>query len=125
MAVCCCSLAGTAACQHCRNNPMATDVWTNIGMVMTDHAEVKPLGSDLGGCLVCGKPSAVNKSITNADRIRSMSDEELAELIGDNIDCSICKKEFFRSETCPGSIVNEMNDCYAVWLDWLKQECAE
>lgn len=33
--VCCCSLAGTAACQHCRNNPFATDVWTNE--VITDN----------------------------------------------------------------------------------------
>ena len=35
MSVCCCSLAGTAACQHCRNNPMATDVWSNT--VTTDR----------------------------------------------------------------------------------------
>ena len=41
MAVCCCSMAGTAACQHCRNNPTATDVWSNT--VTMDHIEVKPL----------------------------------------------------------------------------------
>ena len=29
MAVCCCALAGTAACQHCSQNQFATDVWTN------------------------------------------------------------------------------------------------
>lgn len=35
MAVCCCSLVGTAACQHCRNNPFATDIWSNT--ITTDH----------------------------------------------------------------------------------------
>lgn len=35
MAVCCCSLAGTAACQHCRNNPFATDIKSNT--ITTDH----------------------------------------------------------------------------------------
>ncbi len=35
MGVCCCSLAGTAACQHCRNNPFATDIWSNT--ITTDH----------------------------------------------------------------------------------------
>lgn len=34
MAICCCSLAGTAACQHCSNNPFATEVWTNT--IVTD-----------------------------------------------------------------------------------------
>ena len=29
MSVCCCSLAGTAACQHCAQNPFATDEWSN------------------------------------------------------------------------------------------------
>lgn len=29
MAVCCCSLAGTAACQLCQNNPFATDIKSN------------------------------------------------------------------------------------------------
>ena len=52
---------------------------------------------------------------TNADRIRSMSDEELAELIGDNIDCCVCKKMAESDEECPGP-------CYKHWLDWLKQE---
>ena len=29
MFACWCSLAGTAACKHCYNNPNATEVWTN------------------------------------------------------------------------------------------------
>ena len=65
------------------------------------------------------------KPQTNADRIRSMTDEELAEFIGDNIDCCICKKEYFHTAVCPGSVTNEMNNCYATWLGWLKQEVTE
>lgn len=60
--------------------------------------------------------------MTNSDRIRAMTDEELAELIGDNIDCSICKKEVFETTTCPGSLTADEKNCYGCWLDWLKKE---
>ena len=63
-----------------------------------------------------------NKRMTNADSIRFMNDEELAELIGDNIDCSICKKEVFETTTCPRSLATDGKDCYGCWLEWLKQE---
>ena len=62
---------------------------------------------------------------TNADCVRAMTDEELAELIGDNIDCSICKKEVFKTTTCPGSLTADGKDCYGCWLGWLKQEASE
>lgn len=117
MAVCCCSLAGTAACQHCYQNPFATDVWTNK-TVTVDHVEAKPFGNGIDVCPVCGKPSTIGKPKTNADRIRSMTDEELAELISDRIDCCECEhmyagegKPCHNGETCPD-----------YWLDWLKQE---
>ena len=62
MTVCCCSLAGTAACRTCTNNPNAETpppVRTYTTQV-TDKV------------LITGVQ-------TNADRIRSMTDEELAE----------------------------------------------
>lgn len=62
------------------------------------------------------------KPVTNADRVRSMTDEELAELIGDNIDCSICKNDVFRTTTCPGSLTADGKDCYGCWLAWLRKE---
>lgn len=65
------------------------------------------------------------KPKTNADRIRAMTDEELAALIGNNIDCSICKKEVFDTTTCPGSIRIGEKDCYDCWLDWLKKEAED
>ena len=56
--------------------------------------------------------------ITNADRIRSMTDEELAEMmspIG-----SGCPPAMRGGVDCSGQI-----SCYRCWLDWLKQEAKE
>ena len=94
MAVCCCSLAGTAACQHCSQNPFATDVWTNKTVT------------------VCGKPSTILNPMTNADRIRSMTDEELAEWIAYRQGC-------FERQDKRCSKYGTCRDC---WFDWLKEE---
>ena len=53
--------------------------------------------------------------MTNADRIRRMTDEELAEFFGtesicDNIDSSKCKND---------------KDCKECQLEWLKQEAVQ
>ena len=95
MSFCCCSLAGTAACQHCRNNPLATNVWSNA---VVDNIVLE------------------QKSQTNADRIRSMTDEELAELLGkSDAYCPPIK--------CP--IPNEMCNPRVCWLVWLEEEAKE
>ena len=132
MGACWCSLAGTAACQHCRNNPMATDVWTNKPNVAVDHVEAKPFGNGLDVCPVCGKPTTIGKPQTNADRIRCMTDEELVNFVVHH-DC------------CPGVVTYTFSDenrkkygfdgrsercecgecCYECWLDWLKKEKKE
>lgn len=109
MAVCCCSLAGTAACQHCSQNPFATDVWTNK-TVTVDHVDAKPFGNGIDVCPVCGKPSTIGKPKTNADRIRAMTDEELAK--------KMSGLESF-ALTCGGSWPPEK------WLDWLRQEAKD
>ena len=51
--------------------------------------------------------------ITNADHIRSMTDEELAELLESLSACSRCRRYG--------------NNCFPVWdaLDWLKQPYKE
>lgn len=55
---------------------------------------------------------------TNADRIRAMTDDELAIMFAQRIDCM----------DCPLDIIQECNDkpslnnCKRRWLDWLKQE---
>lgn len=47
---------------------------------------------------------------TNADRIRSMTDEELAKILGDKC---ICPPTSACAKFC--------GDCVACWLEWLQQ----
>lgn len=60
---------------------------------------------------------SLNKPITNADRIRAMSDEELAEWFNvmNGID-KVCPD--FGAHNCRES-------CRECWLDWLKREVSE
>ena len=55
--------------------------------------------------------------MTNGDKIRQMSDEELARLIGENVLCSECPA--FNPEEVCGRTPSE---CCTVWLDWLRME---
>lgn len=52
-------------------------------------------------------------SITNADRIRNMTDLELANWL---IMTHVCTARF-KDEWCKGT-----RNCQACWLEWLKQE---
>ena len=54
-----------------------------------------------------------SKPITNADRIRSMPDEELAELLRDT-QCNTCDWQ--------GNDCDDTDECKAERLEWLKQE---
>lgn len=51
--------------------------------------------------------------ITNADRIRSMSDEELAKWLAAQSESAACP--IFGAHGCQAS-------CIQCWLDWLRQE---
>ncbi len=66
---------------------------------------------------------SISEPQTNADHIRAMTDEQLAELIGDTIDCGSCK-DMANHDVCPVNTDNERN-CYKYWLDWLKQKVTE
>ena len=57
------------------------------------------------------------KPITNADRIRAMSDEELAELWWERVDCGECPVH--RDCKTTGQ------DCKKLALIWLKQEAID
>jgi hypothetical protein len=70
------------------------------------------------GCYKNGKCHYIgnceHKVLTNADRIRAMSDEELAKLF-----CGFCKN----AETCAGCQMHdgdcaesELTECWVVWL---------
>lgn len=63
------------------------------------------------------------KRMTNADRIRSMSDEELAKFVCriDALD-EICEKQ---DPTQDGSGCDEHHNCSACYLDWLQQPARE
>lgn len=51
----------------------------------------------------------------NGDAIRAMTDEELAKIISDSIDCNVCQEQF--SVLCDGT----SKTCEQTWLDWLKE----
>jgi len=53
---------------------------------------------------------------TNADKIRSMTNEELAEFCGREIDG--CAPQ----SVCQPHDAHDHPDCRECWLDWLKQE---
>ena len=53
---------------------------------------------------------------TNADRIRSMTDEELAQYMGDVQTWGGCPNHGARNCT---------ENCADCWLDWLKQEVTD
>ena len=55
----------------------------------------------------CGKPR------TNADRVRSMTDEEIAEFIGG------------MDDGCPPRPLCQGNDCVKCWFTWLQEEVKE
>ena len=55
------------------------------------------------------------KPITNSMRIRTMTDEELAEFMDERNAC--LRTNLRTAEEC-----EKYNDCKECWLDWLKQE---
>lgn len=57
---------------------------------------------------------------TNADRIRSMSDEELADFLSENTNCDCCNIQCPDKLNCPS-----MSSCYCRHLEWLQSEAEE
>ena len=97
---CCCSLAGTKACTYCTNNPYAEPERRYVLNV----ASTQP-------CIF-----KYEKPKTNADRIRSMTDEELASLLKNPCDFEPhVQTEWCRNRSCG----------YQCALDWLKKEAAD
>ena len=54
------------------------------------------------------------RKTTNADRLRAMSDEELANFV--SLCCGWTCAECPVGKECNG------DECFSTWLDWLKQE---
>lgn len=87
-----------AQCEHCK----AHCIWRGSSY-FPEH-----------GCLVGYVP------MTNADRIRGMTDEELAEFL----DAEYWKLNQCKSDAPVDDETKEclLPDCKGCWLDWLKQE---
>jgi hypothetical protein len=66
-------------------------------------------------CVECGLSRKNYKPISHADRIRAMTDEELARFVTREDLCEL---------TCNSSIPCD-GRCEAKMLDWLKQEASE
>lgn len=57
------------------------------------------------------------KIITNADRIRSMTDEELAEFLSKNTNCDCCNIQ------CPNKFgCSAGGSCSGRWEEWLQKD---
>ena len=65
----------------------------------------------------CSQYTQKTKAQTNADRIRSMTDEELAKFIYEQADC-FCVARY-------GVCIKDEDTCRAAWLKWLKEEVKE
>lgn len=83
---------------------------------MLNHAGFCKLTACIYPCQT-GMGSYINKPITNADRIRSMTDEELSESFADYVSCYDCPIPY-----CKVRFTMERLGCQANWLDWLKQK---
>lgn len=65
-------------------------------------------------------PKADPVSMTNGDRIRAMTNEELAKMMEDNGDCP--------PRACPYDEVAAYitrKECEICWVEWLKEEVSE
>ncbi len=61
-----------------------------------------------------------NAPLTNADRIRAMNDEELAECIFSDLSECACPPLREYGEGCAG-----YDSCISCWTDWLKEALVE
>jgi len=59
------------------------------------------------------------KPITNADRLRAMTDEELAEFIAYCTSCATCVVQRGGSNECRNT------NCPTAWIGWLRREAGE
>lgn len=80
----------------------------------------------IGDTLLCSEWEAVivPKPKTNADKIRSMTDEKLAEFIYKS-GYGSCPQIPVCPQFASGKMPYTEDKCKACWLDWLKQEVSE
>lgn len=59
-----------------------------------------------------------HRPISRADKVRSMTDEELASVFMRYADCKLCK-------VTKGICNKDYAQCKGAWLEWLRQEADE
>lgn len=96
MSICYCSLAGTAACRTCSNNPFA---------------ETPPPVRTY--TVIATGPVLITGVKTNADRFRQMSADALAAL---------CASPCPPDQTCGRNTVAPPPNCVECWRRWLESE---
>ena len=100
-----CPSDGAEICKNCRYYGSVTTTDTTWYCART-IAEVGPNAS-----CEYWKPAKQ----TNADRIRSMTDEELSSWLNDHADCNS------RCEALNDKCMWSDSTCMAAWLEWLKE----
>lgn len=58
--------------------------------------------------------------MTYGDKIRNMSDEELADFLSENTNCDCCNIQCQDKLNCPS-----MSSCYCRHLEWIQSEVEE
>ena len=96
----------TCKCYHAERNFLG-----KIGVCWgTKECEACSCGGDESKCdFYEDKRKKATPKTTNADRIRAMSDEDLAMILQPGCPSRVCRD-------CPP------HDCYNCWLEWLRQE---
>lgn len=90
-----------------------------------------PVTCKLGdkGCFGEGKcwykKDCENKVVTHADKLRAMSDEELAKALYENAECKWCRNEPACGEMLDSEKQIEDSKCIGCVLAWLKQPVEE
>ena len=88
----------------------------------------------MANCIICAEfdncpwraePNAMcsrykQRKMTNADRVRSMLDEELAEWIFDRVKCQNC-----HMLPCVKHGEDGKGNCKELWLAWLREEATD
>lgn len=104
---------GIAACDGCA---FEEDEFCRVRMPSCDSDK----RSDGRNVIFVEVPKPEPKPKTNADRIREMSNEDLADFLNDMTDCSSCATAIHNF--CHA---NEHENCNAVILQWLNRPAEE
>ena len=95
----------------------ALTTWNNANNEMLKfNQELKDKNEQLKAEL----EQSVRLPFTNADKIRFMSDEELAEFLSENTNCDCCNIQCIDKLNCPS-----MSSCLFRFREWLKSEVSE